>query len=255
MPWRFAGMLRPAVTLAGLIGIWWLACRLIAMPRYMLPDPISVGAAMWRQRMLLLSATGTTLTEILLGLLVGTVLGSVFALGTVFSPLLGRWLMPLLLLSQAIPVFALAPLLVLWFGFGIASKVVMAVLVIFFPVTAAFSDGLRRTDIGFLELACTMNASPAAILRHVRLPAALPAFGAGLRIATAIAPIGAIVGEWVGSSSGLGYVMLNANARIQTDVMFAALFVLASVTILLWVLVDRLLSRVLYWAPDTTATT
>lgn len=158
--------------------------------------------------------------------------------------------MPLLLLSQAVPVFALAPLLVLWFGFGIASKVVMAVLVIFFPVTAAFADGLRRTAPGWLDLARTMGASPLAILRHVRLPAAMPAFGAGLRIATAIAPIGAVIGEWVGASAGLGYVMLNANARIETDVMFAALFVLALMTVLLWTLVDRLLRRLLYWVPE-----
>jgi putative hydroxymethylpyrimidine transport system permease protein len=161
--------------------------------------------------------------------------------------------MPLLLISQAIPVFALAPLLVLWFGFGMSSKVVMAVLVIFFPITAAFYDGLRRTDIGWLELARTMDASPWAILRHVRLMAALPAFGAGLRVAAAVAPIGAIIGEWVGASAGLGYVMMNANARIQTNVMFAALFVLSVVAIILWVIVDRLLKRLLYWAPDTAA--
>jgi putative hydroxymethylpyrimidine transport system permease protein len=96
-----------------------------------------------------------------------------------------------------------------------------------------------------------MNASPWAILRHVRLLAALPAFGSGLRVATAIAPIGAIIGEWVGSSAGLGYVMMNANARIQTDVMFSALTVLSVMAILLWVIVDRVLKRILYWAPDT----
>ena len=244
---------RPIVTLLVLLAAWWLATWISGVPSYLLPTPRSVAVALWTQRDLLMWSTVTTLTETVLGLLIGTVLGSFCALAIVFSPLMQRWLMPLLLLSQAIPVFALAPLLVLWFGFGIASKVVMAVLVIFFPVTASFSDGLRRTDIGWLDLARTMNASPASMLRHVRLPAALPAFGSGLRVATAIAPIGAVVGEWVGASAGLGYVMLNANARIQTDVMFAALFVLAMMAILLWVLVDRVLRRVLFWAPDTTA--
>ena len=244
---------RPIVTLVVLLAVWWLATWISGVPSYLLPTPQSVAVALWTQRGLLMWSTFTTLTETVLGLLVGTVLGSFCALAIVFSPLMQRWLMPLLLLSQAIPVFALAPLLVLWFGFGMASKVVMAVLVIFFPVTAAFPDGLRRTDIGWLDLARTMNASPASMLRHVRLPAALPAFGSGLRVATAIAPIGAVVGEWVGASAGLGYVMLNANARIQTDVMFAALFVLAMMAILLWVLVDRVLKRVLFWAPDTTA--
>jgi putative hydroxymethylpyrimidine transport system permease protein len=156
----------------------------------------------------------------------------------------------MLLLSQAVPVFALAPLLVLWFGFGIASKVVMAVLVIFFPVAASFADGLARTETGWLELARTMGASPASLLLRVRLPAALPAFASGLRVATAVAPIGAVIGEWVGAASGLGYVMLNANARIQTDLMFAALLVLATMTVLLWTLVDRALRWLLYWVPD-----
>ena len=250
---HLSALTRPLVTLAGLLAVWWLATRLTGVPSYLLPGPKSVAVALWEQRDLLLSSTATTLTETVLGLLIGTLLGAFCALAIVFSPLMQRWLMPLLLLSQAIPVFALAPLLVLWFGFGMASKVVMAILVIFFPVTAAFSDGLRRTEMGWLDLARTMNASPLSILRNVRLPAALPAFGSGLRVATAIAPIGAVVGEWVGASSGLGYVMLNANARIETDVMFAALFVLALMAILLWVLVDRVLKRLLYWAPDTTA--
>lgn len=250
---RLSAALRPLVTLFGLVAVWYGVAKVSGTPAYLLPDPQSVAAALWSQRHLLLWSAGTTLTETVLGLVLGTLLGSLVALGMVFSPMLQRWLMPLLLLSQAIPVFALAPLLVLWFGFGMASKVVMAILVIFFPITAAFSDGLRRTEIGWLDLARTMNASPAAMLRHVRLPAALPAFGSGLRVATAIAPIGAVVGEWVGASAGLGYVMLNANARIQTDVMFAALLVLAAMAIMLWVLVDRILKRVLYWAPDTTA--
>ncbi len=202
---------------------------------------------------MLIGCAGTTLAETLLGLVIGTLLGAMFALIMVFSPLVERWLMPLVLLSQAVPVFALAPLLVLWFGFGMASKVVMAVLIIFFPITAAFSDGLRRTETGWLDLARTMNASPLSIMRRVRLPAALPSFGSGLRVATAIAPIGAVVGEWVGASSGLGYIMLNANARLQTDEMFAALLVLALMTIVLWTLVDLALKRLLYWSPDTTA--
>jgi putative hydroxymethylpyrimidine transport system permease protein len=252
---HLAAVTRPLVTLLGLLAVWWVGVKVSGVPSYLLPDPQSVAVALWQQRSLLMWSTVTTLSETVLGLVIGTLLGSVSALGMVFSPALQRWLMPLVLLSQAIPVFALAPLLVLWFGFGMASKVVMAVLVIFFPVTAAFSDGLRRTELGWLDLARTMNASPAAILRHVRLPAALPAFGSGLRVATAIAPIGAVVGEWVGASAGLGYVMLNANARIQTDVMFAALFVLAMMAILLWVIVDRVLKRVLYWAPDTVAAT
>ncbi|MCB8875857.1 ABC transporter permease [Acidisoma silvae] len=244
-------ILRPIVTLVVMILVWWAITAFTSLPPYMLPSPVTVAQALVAQQQTLIGATATTFSEIILGLAAGTILGMALALAMVFSPLLQRWLMPLLLLSQAIPVFALAPLLVLWFGFGMASKVVMAVLVIFFPVTASFFDGLRRVDIGWLDLARTMNASPWAMLRHVRLFAALPAFGSGLRVATAIAPIGAIIGEWVGSSAGLGYVMMNANARIQTDVMFAALSILSVMAIVLWVIVDRVLKRILYWAPDT----
>jgi len=249
---RLANAGRPMVTLGVLVLVWWIVSRGAAVPSYLLPDPASVARALWSQRTLLMWSTLTTFSETVLGLLIGTLLGASCALAIVFSPFLQRWLMPVLLVSQAVPVFALAPLLVLWFGFGMSSKVVMAVLVIFFPITASLSDGLRRTDQGWIDLARTMNARPLWILRHVRFPAALPAFGSGLRVATAIAPIGAVVGEWVGASSGLGYVMLNANARIQTDVMFAALLVLAMMTILLWTAIDRVLRRVLHWAPDTT---
>jgi len=229
--------LRPLMTVLVFLAVWWAVVRFGSVPVFMLPDPFSVAGALWAQRDLLFWNTLTTLTEILLGLFFGTLLGALAALGIVFSAVLQRWLMPVLVLSQAIPVFALAPLLVLWFGFGTESKVLMAVLVIFFPVTANFADGLRRTEPGWLDLARTMNASPFAMMRHVRVPAALPAFASGLRVATAVAPIGAIIGEWVGASSGLGFV---------------ALAVLSALAIGLYVLVDWALRRALYWVTDST---
>ena len=146
-------------------------------------------------------------------------------------------------------------MLVLWFGYGLAPKAVMATLIIYFPVTAAFYDGLRRTEPGWLDLARTMSAggggSRFALLRHVRLPAALPALASGLRVAAAVAPIGAIVGEWVGASSGLGYYMLLMNGRVQTAAMFAALFVLAVMAVTLYAAVDFGLKRALPWQADS----
>ena len=162
--------------------------------------------------------------------------------------------MPILVISQAIPVFALAPVLVLWLGYGLASKVAMATLIIYFPVTAAFFDGLRRTEPGWLDLARTMGGGRMSILRHVQVPAALPALSSGIRVATAVAPIGAIVGEWVGSSAGLGYLMLQANARMQVDVMFAALFILAIFAVSLYTAVDAGLRRALPWQAEDAAT-
>lgn len=240
-------MIRPFVTIAVFIALWWGVTAFCAIPPFMLPGPGAVARVLWAQAPYLAGNAGVTLCEILLGLVFGTLLGALAALGIAASAALQRWLWPVLVLSQAIPVFALAPLLVLWLGFGIGSKAAMAVLVIFFPVTANFLDGLRRTPPGFLDLACTMGGRPALVLLRLRLPAAFPAFCSGLRIATAIAPIGAVLGEWVGASSGLGYVMINANARIDTPLMFAALAVLIALTLSLYVSVDFLLRRLLNW--------
>ena len=165
--------LRPGTTFVVFLALWWAVAQFTAVPPFMLPPPGDVAVALWTQRGLLLDNTLVTLAEILLGLLCGTLLGGIAALGIVFSPVLQRWLMPALVVSQAIPVFALAPLMVLWFGFGMTAKIIMAMLVIFFPVTANFADGLRRTPPGWLDLARTMGASPWAVLRHIRLPAAL----------------------------------------------------------------------------------
>jgi putative hydroxymethylpyrimidine transport system permease protein len=131
-----------------------------------------------------------------------------------------------------------------------ASKVVMATLIIYFPVTSAFFDGLRRTEPGWLDLARTMGGSRARVLWHLRVPAALPALGSGLRVATAVAPIGAVVGEWVGASAGLGYLMLHANARMQVDVMFAALFVLGVFAVGLYYTVDVAVRRAVPWQAE-----
>jgi putative hydroxymethylpyrimidine transport system permease protein len=150
-------------------------------------------------------------------------------------------------------VFALAPLLVLWLGYGLGSKVAMATLIIYFPVASAFLDGLRRTEPGWLDQARVMNAGRLATLWHLRLPAALPALASGLRVAAAVAPIGAVVGEWVGSSAGLGYLMLHANARMQIDVMFAALALLAVFSVALYRLVDTAMRRLVSWQAETNA--
>jgi putative hydroxymethylpyrimidine transport system permease protein len=246
--------LRPIVVLAGLVAAWQVLVVVTGAPPYILPGPGKVAAAWAEHWLLILDNAALTLAEIVLGLLLGTALGCLSAMTMAYFRPARRWLLPILVISQAVPVFALAPLLVLWLGYGMASKVAMATLIIFFPVTTAFQDGLRRTDPGWLDLATTMNAGRWAVLRHVRIPAALPALASGLRVAVAVAPIGAIVGEWVGSSAGLGYLMLHANARMQVDVMFAALATLAFIAVALYFSVDELLRRALPWQPETSPT-
>lgn len=250
--------LRIAVTAAGAIALWQLLVMTTGIEPFILPGPFRVLAIAWARADLLAWHAGITAIEIVLGLGLGTAFGASAALTIAWYRPARRWLLPLLVASQAIPVFALAPLLVLWLGYGLASKVAMTVLIIFFPVTTAFLDGLRRTEPGWLDLARTMTAGRAgaerAILRHVRLPAALPAGASGLRVAAAVAPIGAVIGEWVGSGAGLGYLMLHANARLQTDLMFAALLVLGLFTIALYFAIDAALRRLLPWQAESLAT-
>lgn len=242
--------IRPIVILFGLVLIWQAIVLVTGVPAYILPGPMSVAEAALSHTGPLFEHAMITLLEIVAGLLIGTLLGVSNALVMIASRPLKRWLLPVLVISQAIPVFALAPILVLWLGYGMSSKIAMAVLIIFFPVTAAFYDGMRSTEPEWLELAQVMNAKPMAIIRHVRIPAALPAFASGLRVATAVAPIGAVVGEWVGSSKGLGFYMLHANARMQIDVMFAALSLLCIVSLMLYFLVDRAMIKIVYWQKE-----
>ncbi len=243
-------VLRPIIIFLGLIAAWEALVLATGVEHFILPGPGRVARALVERWPELLAHAGVTAAEILLGLVLGTLLGCLSALLIASYRPARRWLLPVLVVSQAIPVFALAPVLVLWLGYGLASKVAMATLIIYFPVTAAFFDGLRRTEPGWLDLARTMGASPLSSLRHIRVPAALPALSSGIRVATAVAPIGAIVGEWVGSSAGLGYMMLQANARMQVDLMFAALFVLALFAVGLYSAVDAGLRRALPWQAE-----
>ena len=244
-------LLRPLLVLAGLVAVWQLVVVVSGTPPYMLPGPARVLAVWVTSLDRILPHALITAAEILLGLLFGVAIGASSALVLGYFRPARRWLMPILVTSQAVPVFAIAPLLVLWFGYGMGSKVVMATMIIYFPVTAAFFDGLRRTEPGWLDLARTMDGSRWAMLRHIRIPAALPALASGIRVATAVAPIGAVVGEWVGAGRGLGYLMLHANALSQVDLMFAALFTLTLFAVTLYFAVDALLRRALPWQADT----
>ena len=246
--------LRATTVLLSITVVWQLVVWASDVPPYILPGPLAVAGAIGTHAGTLAANAWVTFAEIVLGLALGSVLGIASALVLTYFRPARLWLLPVLVASQAVPVFALAPLLVLWFGYGMASKVAMATLIIYFPVAAAFFDGLRRTEPGWLDLAHTMNAGRWRTLCHIRIPAALPALASGLRVATAIAPIGAIVGEWVGASRGLGYLMLHANARMQIDVLFAALTVLAVFAVLLYAGVDAGLRRALPWQADSLPT-
>lgn len=239
------------LSLGLLVAGWQVAVWLFEPPRYILPSPVAVALALARQPGLLAWHGGVTLGEIAVGLVLGCAFGAATAFATAALPRLGRLFWPAVLVLQAFPVFVLAPVLVLWLGFGMASKVAMTTIIIFFPVASALADGLARTPRDMLDAVSLTPASHWQTLIHIRLPLALPSLVSGLRVAAPLAPLGAVIGEWVGASGGLGFVMVQANARMQTDTVFAAMAVLAALTVLLRLLVDRLTAGLTPWAPET----
>ena len=233
-------LMRFVIMSAGLILLWHLLVVLTDLPPFILPGPMRVATALFGNIELISQHALVTIAEVLLGLGLGSLLGAMTAIGLAISPLARTMLRPMMVISQALPVFALAPLLTLWLGYGLWPKVIMALLIIYFPVTSAFFDGLMATPRGMLDLARVMNAQPWRIMTHIRIPAGLPGLASGLRLAAVYAPIGAIIGEWVGASQGLGYLMLLANGRAKTDLMFAALIVIVIITLSLHASVERL---------------
>lgn len=245
------GILRGLATAIVLLGVWWVAVLIFQPPPFILPGPERVLQTLWLQSASISYHAGITLVEIVAGLVAGSILGVATALLVNSFALARRYVMPLVTASQALPVFAIAPLLVLWFGLGLGSKIAMATLIIYFPVASALNDGLRRADGHLIDLARLYRATRWETLIHFRLPAAMPSLASGLRVAATVAPIGAIVGEWVGASGGLGYVINQANARMQTDIVFAALLVLVILVIVLRTIVELLLDRLVHWTPRT----
>ena len=215
------------------IAIWQAIVTIGDLQKFILPGPALVAETLWKSRVFILENAWITLTEVLLGLVLGALIGGVSAILLASSPVARALVRPMLVFTQAVPVFALAPILNLWLGFGLTSKVVMALIIVYFPVTSAFFDALIRVNPDWLGLARVMGASKWRVMWHIRIPAALPGFASGLRLAAVYAPIGAIIGEWVGASKGLGYRMLLANGRAKIDLMFSALIVLAVMTICL----------------------
>lgn len=230
--------------IATVLALWQGTIWLADMPAFLLPSPAEVARALWLNRAEIARHAGFTLTEVLLGFALGSAVGAMLAIAMGFSQRLTGVLKPILTFSQTIPVFALAPILTLWLGFGMAPKIAMTVLIVFFPVASAFLDGLARTPQAALDLAQVMGATRARIMWHLRIPAALPQLATGLKLAAVYAPIGAVIGEWVGGARGLGALMIHANGRMKTDLVFAALLVLSVMTVLFARAVAVVLTRI-----------
>jgi putative hydroxymethylpyrimidine transport system permease protein len=245
--------LAPAAVILILLGAWELAGRwdvisnALNIEDFLVPAPSDVATSLWRDRSLLADDSWVTLREVLLGFLCALTAGFLFAVILHLSDTLRRAFYPLLVASQTIPPVAIAPILIVWFGFGLGPKILLIALVCFFPVTVNTLDGLQSVDPQLITMMRTLGASRGQILTRVELPSALPFFFSGTKIAIAVAVIGAVFAEWAGAGSGLGHQILIASSNLLTARMFAAITLLSVMAILLFALVSLIERRVVTW--------
>ena len=241
----------PAALLVALIlGVWEAGVHLLSLPVFILPPPSRIiWTALVRAPDIFPHAL-VTFSEILLG--IGLAVATAIPLATAMfaKPSLEKAFSPFLVASQAIPVFALAPLLVVWLGYGPASKVFMAWIIIFFPICVSLLEGFKSCDPEFRVLFRLMGASFFHTLTLLYWPWALPRFFAGLRVGMGVAGIGAVIGEWVGAQKGLGFLMIQSNARLQTDLVFAAILWLTAMGLALWYFTGILETILIKWKKE-----
>jgi putative hydroxymethylpyrimidine transport system permease protein len=248
---RAARVLPPLAIIAALAALWEAASHWFGVPDYILPSLDSVFAVMgerWSDT--LASATWVTTEEVLLGFLLSIVVGVALAAALHSSRVLRNAVYPLLIGSQAVPIVVIAPIGTIIFGFTIAPKLIVVVLVCFFPVVVNAVDGLAGVDQELLRVMRTLDGGRWACFRRVEAPAALPSLFTGLRVAATYAPIGAVFAEWAGSQNGLGYLMLQATSQLQTPLLFAAIFILTAEAIALFVAVTVLERICCPWARE-----
>jgi NitT/TauT family transport system permease protein/putative hydroxymethylpyrimidine transport system permease protein len=240
--------LAPAAVLAALVGGWELLAQLGHVENYLLPAPSEVATALWEDRDLLAPDAWVTAREVLLGFGLALVVGVAIAIVLHLSPLLRRAIYPLVVASQAVPVIVIAPILVIWFGFGITPKLVVIALICFFPVVVNTLDGLEGTESDQVKMMRTLGASRLDLLRRLELPSSLPFLFSGAKVAVAVAVIGAVFGELVGSDAGLGHAIQVGTAELETARVFAAVLILSAMAIALFGLVALLERRAVPWA-------
>ncbi len=244
-PWaRYAP---PAVLIIVLLALWQLATRVFEIQPWLLPSPTQIVRAAVDAQSLLGQHIRQTATETVVGFALALAVGLGLGVLIDVSPLLRDALYPLLVISQTIPTIAIAPLLVIWFGYGIVPKVIVVGLICFFPIVVNTADGLRSVDPDIVALLRTMGASPRDIFLKVRLPGAMPAIFTGVKIGVTYSVVGAILGEWVGGSAGLGIFMLRASNSFRTDWVFVAIAITALLSIILFGLVAAVERLALPW--------
>jgi NitT/TauT family transport system permease protein len=244
---RLADIAYPVGTILVLVALWEVACRYFAIPDYLLPPPSSVVATILRRHELLTIHTLVTTAEIIVGFLLSIVVGVVLALLITRFRSFERAVYPLLVISQAVPKVAIAPLFIVWLGFGWEPKVLVAVLIAFFPIVVDLVAGIKTVPVSMRKLALSMGASSYVTLTKFLIPHALPHLFSGLKVAVTLAVSGAIIGEFVGADQGLGYLLLYANGQLDTNLLFASITILSILGILLFYLLMLIEKLVLPW--------
>jgi len=238
------------ISIAGIfliLAAWELVCKSFEIPDFILPQPSRIMTVAVKQAAVLLPHAGVTALEVVIGILISLMVAIPLAMIMFAHPSVENAIAPFLVASQAIPVFAIAPLLVVWLGYGIASKVLMAAVIIFFPITVSLLEGFKSCDQEYRVLFQLMGAGFWKTMRLLYWLWALPHFFAGLKVGVSVATIGAVIGEWVGAQQGLGYLMIQANARLRVDLVFAAILWLSAMGLSMWVLVGFLEKKVITW--------
>jgi putative hydroxymethylpyrimidine transport system permease protein len=238
------------VSLGGVLLIlaaWESACRALGIPDFILPPPSRILTVAIFRVDILLPHAGVTALEVLIGILLSLMIAIPLSMVMFAHPSVENAIAPFLVASQAIPVFAIAPLLVVWLGYGIASKVLMAAVIIFFPITVSLLEGFKSCDQEYRVLFKLMGAGFWKTMQLLYWLWALPHFFAGLKVGVSVATIGAVIGEWVGAQQGLGYLMIQANARLNVDMVFAAIVWLSLMGLGMWTFVGYLEKKVITW--------
>ena len=244
---RMARWLGPALLLAALIAVWQGAVVLFAVPAWKLPAPSAIAAELVASRDLYLKHTWVTLMEVMLGFGAALATGVLLATLIAYYRTLQRAVYPLVIASQTIPIIVIAPLLLIWVGYGIAPKIIVVILIAFFPITVNTVDGLRSVDTDMVNMMRTLGASRRQIFTKVQVPTAMPFLFSGTKIAVTFSVIGAVIGEWVGASAGLGYLTRISVPLFLTARSFGAVLLLAAMGIILFVSVALLERLLLPW--------
>ncbi|GAA4707139.1 ABC transporter permease [Brevibacillus fulvus] len=224
--------------------VWEAVCRLLQMPAFILPPPSSVLAALWQQRELLFGLhLWVTLREVLLGLAVSILVALVLTFLMNFSRTVERLVYPYLVISQTIPIIALSPVFILWFGYDLSGKIAVTILFTFFPIVVSAFDGIRSADRQMVQLLKTMGANRWQVFVKLQVPSSLPQFFSGLKVAATYSVSGATIGEWLGASAGLGYFGRRASGNFQAPALFASVLLLSFLGIMLFWLAGLLEKR------------